>query len=143
MSRDDDYEVGYKKPPVGTRFQRGQSGNPKGRPKGSLNLATALAAALAERVTIRENGEVRRITKLDAMVKQVVNKAAGGDLRAVKDVVYLIASQLKPEAAPGEAEVLSEEEATVSQNLLKRLRRLVEAGNQNRKDSKEQVDAAF
>jgi len=27
------YEVGYKKPPVETRFKKGQSGNPSGRPK--------------------------------------------------------------------------------------------------------------
>jgi len=27
------YEVGYKKPPVATRFKKGQSGNPSGRPK--------------------------------------------------------------------------------------------------------------
>lgn len=29
----DEYEVGYKKPPEGTRFQLGKSGNPNGRPK--------------------------------------------------------------------------------------------------------------
>ncbi len=36
--------VGYGKPPVHTRFKKGQSGNPRGRPKGSRNrLAPRLA----------------------------------------------------------------------------------------------------
>jgi hypothetical protein len=36
-SDDEDYEVGYGKPPKDSRFKLGQSGNPKGRPKGSRN----------------------------------------------------------------------------------------------------------
>ena len=36
-SDDEDYEVGYGKPPKDSRFKLGQSGNPNGRPKGSRN----------------------------------------------------------------------------------------------------------
>lgn len=33
------YEIGYKKPPKHTRWQKGQSGNKKGRPKKKLGLS--------------------------------------------------------------------------------------------------------
>ena len=38
--------IGYKKPPIQTRFAAGQSGNPNGRPKGSPNRSTIARMAL-------------------------------------------------------------------------------------------------
>ena len=75
--------VGFRRPPESTRFKKGVSGNPKGRPKGSLNIATVFMKELRERVVINEHGQRRSITKLEAAFKQLVNKAAGGDLRAI------------------------------------------------------------
>jgi hypothetical protein len=43
-----DYDVGHAKPPKHTRFQPGQSGNPRGRPKGTKNLKTDLIEELGE-----------------------------------------------------------------------------------------------
>ena len=77
----DAYDVGYRKPPLATRFQKGVSGNPRGRPKGARNLSTVVAAALNEKVLITENGRKRRISKYEAAVKQLVNRAAGGPHR--------------------------------------------------------------
>ena len=71
-----DYEVGYGKPPQHTRFKSGQSGNPRGRPSGSKNLKTLLSEALNEPVTITENGRRRKITKREAIVRQVVDCSA-------------------------------------------------------------------
>ena len=81
--------IGYRNPPEPTRFKPGRSGNPKGRPKGSLNMATVLEKTLREKVIINENGQRKVITKLEASVKQLVNKAAAGDLRALQQLAAL------------------------------------------------------
>ena len=75
-----DYAVGRGKPPVHSRFKKGQSGNPRGpRPK---NLPALLADALNEKVVATIDGERREITKREAVVTQLVNKSAAADLRA-------------------------------------------------------------
>jgi hypothetical protein len=76
-------EVGYKRPPEASRFRPGQSGNPKGRPKGAKNFATVFAEELTTRIVVTENGKRRTITKRQAVVKQLVNKAVAGDARAI------------------------------------------------------------
>ena len=78
-----DYPVGYGKPPETSQFQKGQSGNPKGRPKGSKNLASILHRAAHEKITVTENGQKKQITKLEAAAKQLANRAASGDYRAL------------------------------------------------------------
>lgn len=83
------YDVGYGKPPTHSQFQKGQSGNPKGRPKGSLNLATALNRALKEKVTVVENGHRRTLTKLDVAIKGLVNRAVTGDAKAMQQMLGL------------------------------------------------------
>jgi hypothetical protein len=90
-----DYDVGYGKPPDHTRFQKGRSGNPRG----SKNLSTQLNEALNERVLVAENRRRRKITKQQAMITQLVNKAAQGDWRALKillDILQAIESRAEP-----------------------------------------------
>src|SRR5262249_42455656 len=74
------YKIGYGKPPKGTQFKKGTSGNPKGRPKGSLNLSTDLAAELSEQITLREGGRSRRVSKQRALIKSLLSKALQGDV---------------------------------------------------------------
>ena len=77
-----DYEVGRGKPPVHTRFKKGQSGNPRGpRPK---NLPALLVEALNDKVVVTIDGERCEITKREAVAQQLVNKSAGADMRATK-----------------------------------------------------------
>jgi hypothetical protein len=85
--RDGEYEVGYRKPPTNTRFQKGRSGNPKGRPKDSKNLATLIDRELDARVLVNENGRHERIPKRRAFVKRLINSALTGDHRAAQMVL--------------------------------------------------------
>lgn len=49
---DDDYQVGYGRPPKQTRFRKGKSGNPTGRPKGSNNLPASFTEVSQELITV-------------------------------------------------------------------------------------------
>jgi hypothetical protein len=84
--------VGYGDPPEHSRFKRGQSGNPRGRPKGTLNMATVLERTLREKVVIHENGKRKTITKLQAAIMQLTNKAASGELKAFQLLAALVRS---------------------------------------------------
>lgn len=80
-----DYDVGFGKPPKKFRFKKGQSGNPNGRPKGKKNLATIIDQVCRERVRVRgENGSYYYISKLEAIMTQLTNAAAKGDIKAAK-----------------------------------------------------------
>jgi hypothetical protein len=77
------YEVGYGKPPIHTRWAPGFCPNKKGRGKGVKNFQTEIKEELGTKITIQENGRRKRITKRRAVAKQIVNKAASGDLKAI------------------------------------------------------------
>ncbi len=102
-----DYEVGYKKPPRETQFQKGQSGNPNGRPKGSNNFKTDLAAELNERVRITEGGETKLLTKQQALIKRTMEKAFKGDMRAIEALVKWRGLDLEEDASEVEVAPLS------------------------------------
>jgi hypothetical protein len=117
-----DEEVGYGRPPKHSQLKKGQSGNPNGRPKGSLNIATVLERTLRETVVINENGQRKTITKLEAAVKQLVNKAASGDMNAFKVLSALAHSAEEQDAAQDaeEAQNLKEVDQKILQDILKR-----------------------
>lgn len=94
------YDVGFRKPPVHTRFKKGQSGNPNGRPKGAQqprSLNASIAAELDEPTTIIENGKRSVVTNREAILQRLVQRAAiDGDARALKILLkYLDAAEPK------------------------------------------------
>ena len=84
------YEVGYRKPPTATRFQKGHSGNPRGRPKGSKSTRALLELALASPVTIIEGGEQKVVEQRAVLFKSLVARAIKGDPRSIAMVLKLM-----------------------------------------------------
>ena len=96
------YENGYGKPPVHSQWPKGTSGNLRGRPKGSTNHLTILRRVLGQKVTVVEDGKRRKISKLEAAMTQLLNKAAQGDTRACQAMLKVVALLgLKPEEPEG------------------------------------------
>ena len=91
----DSYEVGYGKPPRSTQFQRGVSGNPKGRPKKALDFHHELLRQSKASVTISENGKRRCVSKHELVIKQLIHKAISGNIPALRTYCdrYQIASE--------------------------------------------------
>ena len=93
-----DYTIGYGKPPVHSRFQKGKSGNPGGRPR-PKTIAAVLGDALDRPATDPATGRRRRITRREALVGQLLDRCAENDLRAMKLLLDLLV-KLEPRPLP-------------------------------------------
>lgn len=82
-----DYEIGFAKPPKHTRFKLGQSGNPRGRPKKNKDLNRLIQVELDATISVQEAGREKRITKREAIIKQLINRAIKGDPKATQFVL--------------------------------------------------------
>ena len=87
--RDATYEVGFAKPPKSGQFEKGKSGNPKGRPKGSKSLAAIVLRESRQLVLVNGPRGSRKVTKLEAAMMQLANKAAQGDFRSQCEFISL------------------------------------------------------
>jgi len=95
------YEVGYKKPPKVTRFQKGKSGNPSGRPKTvaqPLDPGSVLQSIDNEEIVLVVDGKRKRMPMAEIHFRQVFSKAIKGDLAAAKLIATMAAKYFGPEA---------------------------------------------
>ena len=91
QSTHSDYEVGYGRPPVATRFARGTSGNPRGRPRrnerprggGELSmLHQAVLEAGAKMVEVKRGDRRVKVSAHTAVVGGLIEAARHGNTRA-------------------------------------------------------------
>lgn len=110
------YPVGYGKPPIGSQFKPGQSGNPSGRPRRSRNVRTVLKEILNRKVTVRDRHGERKVSTQEAMLLKFCENALKGDPRALKTLVALMerygddpASTIDPTAlAPDDEQLIKD-----------------------------------
>jgi hypothetical protein len=94
--------VGYGRPPKNTRRKKGQSGNRrKVRPKQNENMVSLIDRLLVTSVNIVKNGVPSRMSAMNAIIHQLLQKSLSGNKKAER--------------------VLREFEAFASRNMIKQL----------------------
>jgi hypothetical protein len=78
----EDYEIGYCRPPVSTRFPNQRNHNSRGRRKGVLNRATIVRRVANRRVRVTVAGKKRSCTQLELVLLAVRNAASKGNIKA-------------------------------------------------------------
>jgi len=119
MKKDDQYLVGYSRPPVQHQFKPGQSGNPSGRPKGTRGFISDLRDELAEVVSIAEGDGTVEVTKQRAIIKTLVVQAVAGDARAIATIIGSCARVFEEEEEEGDDQQ-APEDSVIMQEILKR-----------------------
>src|SRR5690242_5316711 len=93
-------DVGYGKPPIAARFQKGQSGNLKGRTKEyhpPCHPGIILQKIESEKISVLANGRRKQMSKAEISFRQVFNNATHGDMEAAKTVLNMAKRYFAPE----------------------------------------------
>ena len=118
-----DGKVGYKRPPVHTRFQRGRSGNPRGRQRGVRDFAADVKRSLEIPVTLNDKGRARRVSTQEALILRLREKALKGDNRALETLLSLARTHNNDEAGERTGgELVASEDQTILEAFAEEVR---------------------
>jgi hypothetical protein len=112
----EDYEIGYGKPPKSGQFKKGISGNPSGRPKKPSDFLSALLREANSEVPITEKGKRKVVKMIDVVAKQVMTKAATGNIQAQR-LLYKLLQQAEERAAEEQNSPNKRDSASMSTGL--------------------------
>ena len=87
------HKVGYRSPPLHTRFKKGVSGNPDGRAKRRPTADDMLLDDADRLIKVKENGRWTKMTSEQVMYANMVRAAVKGEFKAIKNLLALMASQ--------------------------------------------------
>lgn len=86
--------VGPGRPPVASRFRKGESGNPKGRPKARPSPPPSAFDLVIDRtLTVTQNGKPREVTVEEALQHRTYQDALAGNRAARREVLKMIAKR--------------------------------------------------
>ena len=112
-----DYSVGYRRPPKGGRFVRGQSGNPRGRPKGRVSMPAVVNKLANRKVRINDGSGSKWVTVLEALLAVQSARALKGDTKSTAILLDLINQLGEPEEDNNATPLESEDQATLQRAL--------------------------
>lgn len=108
-----DYEVGYGKPPKQFQWEKGcKSPNPKGRPKKIRTLKEALQVSFNKEISTKnENGDIKKITCLEALASKTIADAISKDgptrrLLYRQDLMNLVSKEPEMEYSPDQQKMI-------------------------------------
>ena len=93
--------MGYGRPPVHRRFEKGICPNRKGRGKSKpKEMADVIDEVLAETVEYREDGQVQKVTKQELSIRKLFSEALRGNPESAAALLRLRA-HAKNRRSPG------------------------------------------
>ena len=99
---DDDYDVGYGKPPKQHQWKKGQSGNPSGKRKREERLKDMFSRIAAEEICVSQNGSQTAMPQGEAAVRAILSKSMKGDVAAFRAIAPFLEKADVQESGSGE-----------------------------------------